>query len=384
MVEAEDPSVTEPANGAGREMIMNGSQGNARRSYTAGALGKDGRVVVGVTAGAWKDGGAITMGQEVQVAGVRVKLVSLEQALRKMSGSAGSSWLKSEQTERADVEVEVVVLDKAGNVVETERTPVVRFGERRKDRESMGGMTTNVPAVEEDIGGYRVRWRERQWTVFAGMAEAPGVSPDALQTGTGTVGTAPPTTNAATAPATGSPEAFMERVRAAAESGDAKRVRGLMAAEKEADQRLADTMAEDLASKSVLHAAAVKRFGAEETDGALVRPGLVIDMRQWDEHRKGMDWKVEGDRATPVSRDPNVHMTAGPGSALVRVEGDWRLDMAMPKDFTGAQRAELDKQLGMQEHVAKVRRAVASEIQQGKYKDAYEARDALVARLKEQ
>jgi hypothetical protein len=372
-IQVEDPSAH--ARDAGRQMTMGNSTGDARRSLST-TIASDAKLELGVDAGPWKDAGPIKIGESLEVQRVMVKLTKVTQANPKMGHSPGSSWLECEQTSRADVAVRIMAIDKQGREVEDRRTLSPVFRRDDLEREIMHTHTHLVEAVPEDIASFKVMWRERAWTSFEGFALLPVESPD---------GASPATRSDAglrKAPAPGTPERFNELMRQAVENGDTKRVRTLMAADTELEKKLADDMAEMLVSGTALRMAAEKKFGVEETETALLKRGMAIKLQP----APGMEWKVEGDSAQIVSTREDVKVVAGPGSRLLRVNGEWRADMRLPADFPAERRAEiegrLEQHLARQAAAAKARRDVATEIADGKYKDAYEARDALRARMK--
>ncbi len=374
-VQAEDPRVAVKEY-PGNVMNVNGSMGDERRSIAASGLGGDEAVEVGVGAGPWKDGGAVKVGETLEVAGVKVKLVAVNGANPKTGTYGGSSWIQSEATGRATMdtmEIRIAAFDRGGREVSARNVPDIRFGRTGGTKERIYPATAYAEAAPEDIVTFAVQWRRREWTTFERFAMEPAVSPDGV------------TTVAATKPAAlpgvpGTPDGFFDVMKAAVESGDVKKVRALVVAEGAVEKRMADGMAETLVSGNLLRVAAEAKFGATETDAALVKAGLAVRL---DRPPVGLEWKVEGDHARLVSTNPSVRLTgvAG-GEGLVRIGGEWRMEMALPKELPAEKLGELEQYLVREAALSKARREVAKEIGEGQYKDAYAARDALQARIK--
>jgi hypothetical protein len=277
------------------------------------------------------------------------------------------TWVKWEAAAIPEVEVWVAAVDKAGKAVADSRSPEIFLGKRWLD-----GKVQEMQAAEEmdadEIGGYAVRWRKRAWVRFEGFATMPAEMP----------GGAAASQRALEVVKADSPEGFMAEMRAAALSGDAGKVRGLMVAEGKESSLYADVMAEDFASSGAVWGAAVKKFGEEETATAL---GNVLRLPRVGTP-EGMAWEVTGERAKLVNNGRgNVVVVGGGAEGLVKVKGQWRAEVALPEG--AATQPEMVRRLeefaARQKGVAARRRAVAGEIAAGRYKDAYGVREALEA-----
>jgi hypothetical protein len=170
LMEAEDPSVLDRGPGPPDQ----------RRSIIQGWADKEGRVEVGMGGGSWQDGGAIVVGQELEVKGVKVKLVKVVQGEPKMMNRPGTSYIaQASPSKQPDVEIEIAAFDQQGKQIPDDRVPEIYFG--RQQMLTYGYPSKDmvrVYAVPADIGSYRVRWRAISWTMFEGFAKLPVVSPD--------------------------------------------------------------------------------------------------------------------------------------------------------------------------------------------------------------
>ncbi|HVS70263.1 MAG TPA: sigma-70 family RNA polymerase sigma factor [Phycisphaerae bacterium] len=366
-VSVEDPSVSEPR---GR------GYGTARRQLALKAVGEEGKVTVGVSAGAWTVAGKVGVGEEVDAGGVKVKVAAPEAAFRKQQTSTGTTyggetWVKWEQRHVPDVEVVVGVVDKEGKEVPETLPPSVTF-----DRSTWGDRIPEQRIVNvdvDDIGGYVVKWRKREWVTFGGFALMPKELPG------GGAGAA--SVPAAEVVRADSPEGFMAAFREAALSGDAKRVRGLMVVAGDAggmDDKYASLMAEDFASAGAVWSAAVKRFGEEEVETALGRVVMLPQVKP----PEGMAWEVKGDRAKLVNEGRGNVLLAESGAAgLVKVKGQWRAEVSLGASAASepSMAERLEDMTGREKEAAARRRAVAAGVEAGKFADAYQVRDALEA-----
>jgi RNA polymerase sigma factor (sigma-70 family) len=354
-VSVEDPSVKDPQGLRG--------YGSAGRRLATLRAPDDGVVEVGISAGPWTDGGAAEIGTAVEVAGVKLRVERPEVALRRSGSSPGLTWVKWEEGASPDVEVRVAAVDKGGRELDEAAPPEIFSGHGERRGAEMRPQERAIRADAAEIAAYRVKWRKREWVTFEKFATMPVESPGGPAASQKSV----ELVNG------GTPEAFMAGLRAAAVSGDAQKVRALMKADGALAVKYADLMAEEFASSGALWSAAVKKFGAEETATALRYVARLPEAKL----PEGLAWEVTADRARMVaSGEANVVMTSGPMDGLVREHGQWRIEVAIPK-LTAEQEQEFAAQLPRMVKLAERRRALASEVVAGKYKDAYAVRDAL-------
>lgn len=271
-----------------------------------------------------------------------------------------------------EMEIQLVPVNKTGGRGAGEG-PKVRLGIEGRGEVPQ---TRIVQMAAPDIDHFVVRWRKREWATFAGYATSPKVVPDAVFAAPSKV--APPVTAVpASQPAAGTPEGFFPQLLSAARTHDAVKVRALMVAEGEAEKRYADMRAEQVASAQMARDALDARFSPEEVEGAFGGPGLLPRVRPMEE----VEWKVTGNRAEAVIKRPGVVMVSGGERGLVRVRGEWKMEVRFSAEVTAEQVKELERYLPRAKKEAEVRRAFAEEVRAGKFKDVYEARDALRARV---
>lgn len=354
-VSAEDPAVKDPRGLQG--------YGSASRQLLALKVGDTGGVDVGASAGPWTDAGRAEVGKEVTAGGLQVMVGKPEGVFHRSGNSPGTTWIHWEAERSPEVEIRIVVLDQKGHAFGEPSPPqLVPAGGTvgRGKQQDQAAMQIDV----DDIGGYAVQWRKREWVHFDGFAAMPVEMPG---------GPATTTRKAAELVSAGTPEAFMAAFREAVQSGKVEKVRALMAAEGGVSGRYADTMAEELASRGALWTAAVKRFGEEECATALAGVAGLPDAHP----PEGMTWEISGETAKLVNAGhANIVMTGGPMAGLVKVKGAWRANVAMP-ELTAEQAKELEGYFSQAGTAAAKRRAVAAEVAAGKYKDAYGVRDAV-------
>ncbi|HVT83218.1 MAG TPA: sigma-70 family RNA polymerase sigma factor [Phycisphaerae bacterium] len=364
-VSADDPSVPEPKSPPGQVVIRSGFSG-PRKVLSTAPFTEARSLEVGVAAGPWKEAGPVAVGQEIAFSGATIKLVSLTPGTRKNGNLKGLTWVKYSLAAPTDMQVVILGRDKQGheilpNSADGAIPPEILFDRAPASR--AGELTGTLEADVDDLASFTVRWRPREWITFDDFALAPQSQP-----GRQTV--PPPAAGASTAPA-GTPEAFQEEFRAAAASGDPKKVRALMTAKAGFASRYADAQAEYIATQSALRNAAEKQFGKDAVTQAM---GQLLPSPD-DTLIKG--WKVEGDRATAIYKETNA-VIIGSGSELVRVQGQWKMEVALPEPFTEEMKTQFETALPQQAAQIAALRKLAEEITSGKYKDAFEARDALL------
>ena len=375
-VEVEDPSVspqtTEQQN---TTQGVNGAMGDARQSIVSDQLPASGKLEIGVDAGPWKEAGDIAAGETVDAGGVQVKLDEIQPALAKMAQFNGSSWLQVEESSDPSVEVRVRAFDKAGKELTPPQTQAVLF-ERSPRSRGRNKSAEIVNAEAGEVSRCAVYWRKREWTSFEGFAESPRVAPDSMHAAPAVV---KGPTAAASRPAAdaSTPEGLMVLEKQAVEKLDARALRALMVAHGDVESRLADALVDERIGNYALYAAAATAFGKEDAEAGLVRAGLALHA----DEMHGFSWKIDGDRAVAVSNDRHVIIDGGPGSELVRINGEWRRNMILSPAFSKEQLEQVPRWIEDIELPITVRREIAKEIQAGNTR-MYMRRDALLERLK--
>jgi RNA polymerase sigma factor (sigma-70 family) len=376
-VEVEDPSVSpQTTEQQDTTQGVNGAMGDARQSIVSDQLPASGKLEIGVDAGPWNEAGNIAVGETVEAGGVQVKLDEIQPALAKMPHFNGSSWLQVEESSDPSVEVRVRAFDKAGKELTPPQTQVVLF-ERSPRSRGRYKLAEIVNAEAGDVSRCAVYWRRREWTSFEGFAESPQVAPDAVQAAPALV-KGPAATASRPAADASTPEGLMEMERVAIEKLDSHALRALIVAHSDMENRLADALVDERIGNYDLYAAAATAFGKEDAEAGLVRAGLALHA----DEMHGFSWKIDGDRAVAVSNDRHVMIDGGPGSELVRINGEWRRSMILSPAFSKEQLERVPKWIEDIELPIAVKREIAKEMQAGKYKDVYATRDALLERLK--
>jgi len=364
-VTAEDPSIPDVEKSTPGMVVIRSGFGGPRKVLSTASFDDSGVLEVGVAAGPWKDAGAIAKGHEVPLPGGAVKLESLVPGLRKNGNMPGNTWVTYSGHLPADIQVLLVAKDKLGKEIKPQggaEPPEILFG--RKNADHTGEMTGMIDGDIDDLATFVVRWRPREWVTFEQFAANPATLP-------GQKVAASPASSTAAGPVAGTPEAFQHEMQAAAASGDAKKLRALMFAKEGDAARYADAQADAIAAQSALRNAAEAKFGKDAAEQAM---GQLLP--HMDESLI-TGWKVEGDRATPIYKETNVVIVGGE-MALRRVDGKWKMEVALPEPFTAEMKKQFEEALPQQAAQSAAFRKLAGDIAAGKFKDAYEARDALL------
>jgi hypothetical protein len=144
----------------------------------------------------------------------------------------------------------------------------------------------------------------------------------------------------------------------ATNKGDEKEVRKFLYASTPMEEKLADAMAANAVAGAKVFNAAVKKFGEETTRKELF---MLIPMQSSEKEIAETQWKVEGDKATPVETESHKFVGAG----LRKVDGVWKLSIA---DLaSGHPEGELKQMMGLIEKQTAVMNETAKEMEEGKY-----------------
>ena len=241
-----------------------------------------------------------------------------------------------------------------------------------------------------DVKRYVWITRPRHWVTFHGFALQPSPLPSAVlalqhrQTRAITqraVGKAKPIAHIAANQTT--PAGLMALLRRAMRGGNPLALEKLAYAPNSADRHLlaAEAQLNAAQKRYGLWVAAKKRFGVAQMQaaglGEYVNPPANVDLPK--------HWKIRGAYATPVLPLPPGVSWPGKGQplhSLIKKHGLWYLDLNLTKAQIGQLNAEMQRSMEVPARNAKAYKAVLTELQAGKIKDAYALRDALAAALK--
>ena len=209
----------------------------------------------------------------------------------------------------------------------------------------------------------------------AAQASAPATSPSAVAAPVAETSRVPPTAPA-TAPATApvdssTPKGALKMLTEALEAGDRAALLDLLSADSPAEQRIAEATAGLAEATAELRRASIKAFGPQASQPLGVNESAVPEaMARIDSSTVAID----GDKATLTSPQDQ-----GESLSLVQRGGKWRVPMSQ---IAGpADGADLDKNLRDSAEQAKVLKALAAEVSEGKFKSAMEARQELNKRI---
>lgn len=182
--------------------------------------------------------------------------------------------------------------------------------------------------------------------------------------GQSTAPTTEPTTMSVTLDA-GTPKAAVRSLQTALESGDKQAIQSLLWAQTDAEQRMAQSMAEFSAAVAELRRAAIQTFGAEtERLLPLAQPNEIIENAQ--------------EVANP---DGSVTIAPESGESVVvrQQEGAWRV--VILQTIEGTEQSQLDQTLNGISAQVDVYKRMAGEISDGKYRSLEEVATILHEKL---
>jgi len=164
-----------------------------------------------------------------------------------------------------------------------------------------------------------------------------------------------------------SPKGVASQFFKAMESGDAKAARSVATG---SDKQLAmlDMLVPVISGFKQLENAAVKKWG-EEARKTLSQNGGGAGM-DFEKQLKASSEKIEGDTATITSPSPDQQREP---MKLKKVDGKWKVDMSSMK-AENMDNPQTSKMLQVMSDAAK---ATATEVEQGKYQSAEEAKKAM-------
>jgi hypothetical protein len=156
----------------------------------------------------------------------------------------------------------------------------------------------------------------------------------------------------------------------AMESGDAKAAKS-MAVGSDKQLSMLDLLVPVVSSFKQLENSAVKKWGEEARKTLSQGQGSSMD---FDKELKAATEKVEGDTATITSAKPEQQKEP---MKLKKVEGKWKVDMSsVPAE--GLDNPQTAQMMRVMSDAAK---STASEIDQGKYASAQDARQAMTQKI---
>ncbi|HEX8524570.1 MAG TPA: hypothetical protein VF669_20105 [Tepidisphaeraceae bacterium] len=161
---------------------------------------------------------------------------------------------------------------------------------------------------------------------------------------------------------------------AAMNKEDEKEVRKFLHAATPVEQKLADAMAANAVAGAKVYNAAVKKFGEEVTRKELV--GLV-PMQPADADMEKTQWKIDGDKATPVETGQQKFVQ---GSALRKVDNVWKMSVSDLRQ--GHSDPEISQMLGMIQKQTEMMSQTSKEIGEGKYATVNDLKKASVEKMR--
>ncbi len=156
---------------------------------------------------------------------------------------------------------------------------------------------------------------------------------------------------------------------AATNKEDEKGVRKFLHTSTPTEEKLADAMAANAVAGAKVYNAAVKKYGEDSTRKELF--GL-IPMQSSEKEIDSTQWKIDGDRATPVETEANKFVGAG----LRKVEGVWKLSIS--ELAAGHSQAELQQMMGLIEKQTTMMTETAKETSEGKFPSVQDLKKAAI------
>jgi hypothetical protein len=170
-------------------------------------------------------------------------------------------------------------------------------------------------------------------------------------------------------PDVSTPGGAQKAALAATNKEDEKGVRKFLHTSTPMEEKLADAMAANAVAGAKVYNAAVKKYGEDSTRKELT--GL-IPMQSSEKDIDATQWKIDGDRATPVETETNKFVGAG----LRKVDGVWKLSIA---DLAaGHPETELSQMMGLIQKQTSMMTDTAKETNDGKFATVQDLKKAAI------
>jgi hypothetical protein len=176
-----------------------------------------------------------------------------------------------------------------------------------------------------------------------------------------------------TGPDVSTPSGAQKAALIATNKEDEKGVRKFLQATTPTEEKLADAMAANAVAGAKVYNAAVKKFGEDTTRKELI--GL-IPMQSSEKEIDAVQWKIDGDKATPVEAGGQKFVGAG----LKKVDGVWKLSIS---DLAaGHPEGELKQMMGLIEKQSAMMNDTAKETTDGKYATVQDLKSATIDKMR--
>jgi hypothetical protein len=174
-------------------------------------------------------------------------------------------------------------------------------------------------------------------------------------------------------PDVSTPSGAQKAALVATNKEDEKGVRKFLHATTPTEEKLADAMAANAVAGAKVYNAAVKKFSEETVRKELL--GL-IPMQSSEKEIDDTQWKIEGDKATPVETGDRKFVGAG----LKKIDGVWKLSIS---DLAaGHPEGELKQMMGLIEKQSAMMNETAKETTDGKYATVQDLKKGTIDKMR--
>ena len=170
------------------------------------------------------------------------------------------------------------------------------------------------------------------------------------------------------------PQGAQKAAVAAMRKEDQATVRKFLDATTPMERKIADSIAANAVAGAKAYNAAVAKFGEETAKKEL---GGIVPVQPSDSELEKTQWKIEGDKATPLETDPQ---SPTPGAALHKVGGTWK--MSVSDITTGHSDDELTRSVALVDRQTAIMNETAKEASEGKYKTVDDMKSASMDKMR--